>query len=146
MEVPSQNIMTGAYRLPPGVPPSPECKDLIQRILRPKPQERLTIAAIRQHPWFLHGPPVRRLSTRGICIPQLGNYGLPNCQTCSPIPSNSFQCKLLIANLCKSHTMQEAERPPRLQRIPSQDEDDVRSVLSRAVEIRQQPLDFQPLS
>jgi len=32
---------------------SPQALDLIQKILRPEPKERLTIEEIMQHPWIL---------------------------------------------------------------------------------------------
>jgi serine/threonine protein kinase len=38
---------------------SEECRDLIERILRLEPQDRITMPEIRQHPWF--GGPVRLL-------------------------------------------------------------------------------------
>eukprot|EP01127_Copromyxa_protea_P023993 TRINITY_DN925_c0_g1_i1.p1 TRINITY_DN925_c0_g1~~TRINITY_DN925_c0_g1_i1.p1 ORF type:complete len:504 (-),score=73.28 TRINITY_DN925_c0_g1_i1:388-1824(-) len=42
-------IKSGKYHMPSYL--SPECKDLIKRILLVNPVERLTVAEIRQHPW-----------------------------------------------------------------------------------------------
>jgi serine/threonine-protein kinase SRK2 len=35
-----------------------ECRDLIQKLLVAEPSQRLTIAGIFQHKWFLHDLPV----------------------------------------------------------------------------------------
>lgn len=37
---------------------SDECRDLIQKLLVAEPNQRLTIAGIFQHKWFLHDLPV----------------------------------------------------------------------------------------
>ncbi|GBF97986.1 sulfur stress regulator [Raphidocelis subcapitata] len=41
------------YALPPGVALSPECADLLRRMLVPDPSRRIRIGEILQHPWFL---------------------------------------------------------------------------------------------
>ncbi|KAJ4454820.1 putative SNF1-related protein kinase catalytic subunit alpha KIN10 [Paratrimastix pyriformis] len=53
-----QKILHGRYRCPSFL--SPECKDLIGKILCVDPTRRYTIEKIRQHPWFVDnysGPP-----------------------------------------------------------------------------------------
>jgi serine/threonine protein kinase len=45
-----QKVKTGVYTMPPSVPPGP--RDLIHRMLVLDPAKRITIAEIRQHPWF----------------------------------------------------------------------------------------------
>ena len=45
-----KKILNADYQVPKLV--SPECKDLITHILNTDPEERYTIANIRQHPWF----------------------------------------------------------------------------------------------
>lgn len=44
-------IMRCDYRLPRYPHTSPECRDLLQRILVGNPDERLTIDQIQRHPW-----------------------------------------------------------------------------------------------
>ena len=44
------------YRLPRFPVISPECRDLLQRILVGNPDERLTIDQIQRHPWCAHRP------------------------------------------------------------------------------------------
>lgn len=39
----------------------PECRDLLEGVLRPNPAERLTLQQVKQHPWFLHGLPAAAL-------------------------------------------------------------------------------------
>ncbi|KAI7842253.1 hypothetical protein COHA_003894 [Chlorella ohadii] len=52
-----QHILHGSFDFPPDVPLSPECKDLIQRILVRNPAQRITLQQIQQHPWFLEDLP-----------------------------------------------------------------------------------------
>lgn len=47
-----KKITAGAYQMPPGVAVSAECRDLIRRILCPRPQNRITMSQIKQHPWL----------------------------------------------------------------------------------------------
>lgn len=41
------------YKFPEHVQPTPELKDLIQRMLTVDPTKRITLAEVRCHPWFL---------------------------------------------------------------------------------------------
>ena len=52
-------IMRCDYRLPRFPHISPECRDLLQRILVGNPDDRLTIDQIQRHPWC--GPGLFRL-------------------------------------------------------------------------------------
>ena len=46
-----QRVTSGDYKLPSSVPISPECKDLLARILTVDPRRRITVQQIQQHPW-----------------------------------------------------------------------------------------------
>lgn len=41
------------YPMPPHVIISMECMDLLRRLLKPDPAQRITLEGILQHPWFL---------------------------------------------------------------------------------------------
>ncbi|GFH06100.1 Ser/thr protein kinase, partial [Haematococcus lacustris] len=47
-----QRIMAVNYSFPAGLRLSPECVDLVSRIFTAQPQRRITMAQIREHPWF----------------------------------------------------------------------------------------------
>jgi len=38
------------------------CRDLLHMLLQPNPLRRITIAEVKQHPWFLRGIPARALA------------------------------------------------------------------------------------
>lgn len=38
------------------------CKDLLRMLLQPNPLKRISIAEVKQHPWFLQGIPARALA------------------------------------------------------------------------------------
>lgn len=48
-----RRIAAAEWQLPPHLPVSPACRDLLNRILVPDPAQRLTMAGILEHPWFL---------------------------------------------------------------------------------------------
>ena len=48
------------YRCPKYPRISPECRDLIQRILVREPDQRLTIQQIQEHPWCAPNKLLRR--------------------------------------------------------------------------------------
>lgn len=50
-----QHILHGSYEFPPDVPLSPECKDLIQRILVRNPAQRITLQQVRRWGWGWRG-------------------------------------------------------------------------------------------
>ncbi|KAG2482599.1 hypothetical protein HYH03_018483 [Edaphochlamys debaryana] len=52
-----QRIMNVKFSFPPNLAISPECQDLIRSIFVANPQQRISIAQIRQHPWFLKNLP-----------------------------------------------------------------------------------------
>lgn len=52
-----QRIFSVQYEMPPGLPISPECLDIIRRILMRNPAERITLQQIQQHPWYQAVPP-----------------------------------------------------------------------------------------
>jgi serine/threonine protein kinase len=46
-----ERILAVDYNFPTSIPVSPECKDLLAKILVADPAKRYTIADIQQHPW-----------------------------------------------------------------------------------------------
>lgn len=52
-----QRIMNVKYKFPDNLHLSRECLDIISRIFVANPGERITIAQIKQHPWFLRNLP-----------------------------------------------------------------------------------------
>lgn len=50
-----QRILQVKYDMPKHI--SPECADLLRRILVPDPNKRLTIPEIQDHPWYLKDLP-----------------------------------------------------------------------------------------
>ncbi|KAK9830625.1 hypothetical protein WJX81_006668 [Elliptochloris bilobata] len=57
MHVMLQRILSVDYRLPPNKVVSDECKDLLRQILVAEPSERITMAEIQRHPWFVRDLP-----------------------------------------------------------------------------------------
>ena len=51
----AQKVVSGDYAIPPGIPVSAACLGLLQSILVPDPKARMSMADIKQHPWFLQG-------------------------------------------------------------------------------------------
>eukprot|EP00878_Enallax_costatus_P002756 GHUV01002946.1.p1 GENE.GHUV01002946.1~~GHUV01002946.1.p1 ORF type:complete len:495 (+),score=188.21 GHUV01002946.1:1356-2840(+) len=45
------------YTIPPEISISPECEDLLSRLLLPEPHKRITVREIMQHPWYLNNLP-----------------------------------------------------------------------------------------
>ena len=45
------------YEFPPHIKVSDECRDLLSKILVDKPEKRITIPEIQQHPWYLEDLP-----------------------------------------------------------------------------------------
>eukprot|EP01025_Chloroclados_australasicus_P068854 TRINITY_DN9605_c0_g1_i2.p3 TRINITY_DN9605_c0_g1~~TRINITY_DN9605_c0_g1_i2.p3 ORF type:complete len:136 (+),score=8.37 TRINITY_DN9605_c0_g1_i2:79-486(+) len=56
-----RRIVSVDYKLPDRVNVTPECKDLLSRILVSNPDERYTIQDIIKHPWFQTDLPSRAL-------------------------------------------------------------------------------------
>lgn len=52
-----RKIVSGQYTVPRDVPLSESCLDLIRRIFTVNPLQRITIAEIKQHPWFVRRMP-----------------------------------------------------------------------------------------
>ncbi|BDA44173.1 Serine/threonine-protein kinase SAPK2 [Coccomyxa sp. Obi] len=52
-----QRIVRGQYYLPGDVELSLEVQDLLARIFRPDPKQRISLAAMRRHPWLHHNTP-----------------------------------------------------------------------------------------
>jgi serine/threonine protein kinase len=50
-------ILGMQWDIPPNIPVSPECRDLLQRLLVADPAQRLSMTQIQQHPWFLKDLP-----------------------------------------------------------------------------------------
>lgn len=56
--------MSVKYSFPSNLHLSKECLDLMSRIFVANPQQRISIAQIKQHPWFLKNLP-EELKVRG---------------------------------------------------------------------------------
>uniref|UniRef100_A0A7S0WYC6 Protein kinase domain-containing protein n=1 Tax=Chlamydomonas leiostraca TaxID=1034604 RepID=A0A7S0WYC6_9CHLO len=52
-----QRILGMQWAMPADVPISPECRDLLSRLLVAEPSRRLNMDQIAQHPWFLQNLP-----------------------------------------------------------------------------------------
>ncbi|KAK9828933.1 hypothetical protein WJX72_002887 [[Myrmecia] bisecta] len=63
-----QRILQVDYHLPPNKPVSPECRDLLTRILVADPHKRITIPQIQQHPWYLQDLPPGLLTFNDSCL------------------------------------------------------------------------------
>jgi len=48
-----RQILQVDYSFPPNVAVSPECKDLLSRILIADPDQRITVQHILRHPWYI---------------------------------------------------------------------------------------------
>ncbi|KAI7836324.1 hypothetical protein COHA_009784, partial [Chlorella ohadii] len=48
-----QRIIRGQYSIPPEISLSPACLDMLGRMFVRDPAQRITLAQLRQHPWFL---------------------------------------------------------------------------------------------
>lgn len=46
------------WSIPTNIEISPECRDLLTRMLVRDPDERITMAQIHQHPWFIANLPM----------------------------------------------------------------------------------------
>jgi serine/threonine protein kinase len=46
-----QRVTHGDYYFPASIPVSDSCKDLLRKILVVKPEERITVEGIQEHPW-----------------------------------------------------------------------------------------------
>ena len=51
----AQKVVRGDYPVPVDIPVSPPCLGLLKGILVPNPRARMSMADIKQHPWFLQG-------------------------------------------------------------------------------------------
>ncbi len=51
-----ERILAVDYNFPTSIPVSPECKDLLAKILVADPAKRFTISDIQQHPWSAAEP------------------------------------------------------------------------------------------
>ena len=82
MPVAAQRIMGVKYSFPSNLHLSRECVDLISKIFQANPSNRISIAGIRAHPWFLKNLPEELLD------------GGRAAQACSPSPPSSAPLKL----------------------------------------------------
>lgn len=62
-----QRVMSGKIDIPPGVL-SPECEDLIRKIVVKDPENRLTLSEIQKHPWYLKNLPEGALTFNQQCL------------------------------------------------------------------------------
>ena len=70
--VSAQRILHVEYSLPRHVTVSPECQDLLRRILVAEPERRITMEQIQRHPWCLHDLPegVAELNSKLLSQPE----------------------------------------------------------------------------
>lgn len=54
----SQRICKVQYEIPEALKLSPDCVDLLTRILVGKPEQRISIPAMCAHPWFKRNLPI----------------------------------------------------------------------------------------
>ena len=52
-----QRLRKGEYVIPPSCCLTKQCRDLMSQIFKVEPSQRITIARVRQHPWFLKNLP-----------------------------------------------------------------------------------------
>lgn len=64
-----ERIMRVQYSYPPKIQISDSCKDLLSRIFIASPTERITIAGIKQHPWFKRNLPSELKHDAGMVVP-----------------------------------------------------------------------------
>ena len=75
-----QRILNVEYGFPPHTRTSPECRDLLRRILVADPTKRMGIPQIMQHPWSVyHHPPFAPHSFVACkpCVPGCTSHSLP---------------------------------------------------------------------
>jgi serine/threonine protein kinase len=83
--VPLQRILALDYKIPPHIAMTRECRDLFSKIFVVDPAERITIAGIKAHPWFLQDledeqkvPPGTRVSGLQLLVARSHNCWLPD--------------------------------------------------------------------
>lgn len=67
-------IMNLNYQLPNDL--TPDCRDLIKKILREDPKQRITISEIMQHPWYKVGLPPNALTMNDVYLKAFDEAGL----------------------------------------------------------------------
>ncbi|KAK9803878.1 hypothetical protein WJX72_001318 [[Myrmecia] bisecta] len=68
----ARKIVAAQYTIPTNVPVSPECLHLLTRLLVAEPSQRMSMAEIKVHPWFLAGLPVGALEMNDYLMNGLG--------------------------------------------------------------------------
>jgi serine/threonine-protein kinase SRK2 len=63
-----QRILKVDYTFPPNAIVSPECKDLLARILIDNPDKRITVQQILRHPWYQKGLPPGVVEMNNTCL------------------------------------------------------------------------------
>jgi serine/threonine protein kinase len=70
-----QRIMSVKYSFPANLKLSADCLDLVTKIFNPNPAQRITVADIKKHPWFLKNLPAELMvcsilrSSSPTCLP-----------------------------------------------------------------------------
>ncbi|KZV53173.1 hypothetical protein F511_29903, partial [Dorcoceras hygrometricum] len=62
-----QRVLNVQYSFPQDINISEECRDLISRIFVRDPAQRITMADIKTHAWFLKNPPVDFPDDKAVC-------------------------------------------------------------------------------
>ncbi|KAH0488988.1 MAG: hypothetical protein KVP17_003864 [Porospora cf. gigantea B] len=128
-------IMHGRYhfRFPRLAAASEDCKDLIRKLLQVNPDQRLTLAGLKKHPWMIK--PVD-----GPSLPDLGAYGRGNSMTV-------IQAGPLLAHLSKEPVLRKraSEALTSSTRLEQAFVDDVEEVNVRKTGVVSEANHFQPL-
>ncbi|CAD7704929.1 unnamed protein product [Ostreobium quekettii] len=82
-------IVALEYRMPPDL--TPECQDLIRKILVTDPRRRLTITGIMEHPWYKVGLPPNALTMNDIYLGAYDEAGLQTDDDIKRIVSESMK-------------------------------------------------------
>lgn len=116
------HIANAVYQFPSDVPVSLSCKDLITRILKPRPEDRLEMSQILAHPWCavspMHPKPIHVSVSNCTPLPSLSS------STVSAASSNSVngpldcssrdagESTIVVAKLPENDQPATAEAPP----------------------------------
>ncbi|GMH39178.1 hypothetical protein BSKO_07076 [Bryopsis sp. KO-2023] len=88
-------IMSLNYHLPSDL--TPECRDLIKKILKDDPKQRITISEIMQHPWYKVGLPPNALTMNDVYLKAFDEAGLQSDEDIKKIVGESKESSAVSA-------------------------------------------------
>ena len=91
------------YGLPPEVPASEACKDLLMRLLVADPAVRISLEDILSHAWFLENLPTGALSMNDHYLSKTSNLSM-EVHSGSACPPSSSDCSALVRRSCMADT------------------------------------------